>query len=331
MSGEVVDAQTRLPLVGANVEIASTTLGVSTSDAGQFSLRVPAPGVVRLIASSIGYESSVTHVPLAAGDSVRVEIVLAPAVRTLSDVVVSAADASEWQQTLAYASAILLGGSPNGQAAVLDNPEVLALSNEDGVLEATGEAPLVVRNERTGYALTLHNLSLVATSTGWGWNAFVAFDEICDGACSAAVERVRQAACEGSLRHFLRAMAEGQLGAEEFDALLVRGPGAGPGPPAFLRRLLGLYEPRPPTVRATPLGWEVDIDRALAVTYRGEEDGRPGHSGPQESWITVEGETLRFGADGSLSEPERVVRWGYWDWERVGDLVPPSACAGHGS
>lgn len=327
VSGEVVDAQTRTPLTGVNVGVASTTLGTSTDKVGLFSLPVPAPGVVRLVASSVGYETTVVQTSLAVGDSVGVVIALAPSVRTLSDIDVSREDAADWRRALAYAEVIMLGGSPNGRAAALVNPEVLALSYEGDMLEATGEAPLIVRNERTGYVLTLHGLELVADRSDWSWNAVVLFDELCGAdACPAAIQQVRKTACEGSPRHFLRALAEGGLEEEGFDALLVGRPGRGAGPPAFIRRLLGLYEPRPPTVRTTPLGWEVDIDRALAVTYRGEDDGRPGASGPQESWLTVEGGTLRFGADGSLSEPERVVRWGYWDWERVGDFVPPSAC-----
>ena len=329
VSGEVVDAQTRTPLAGINVRVASTTLGASTDADGRFSLSVPAPGVVRLVASSVGYEAAVVQTALAVGDSVRVEVALTPAIRALRDVDVSAGGADDWRRALASAEVVLLGGSPNGRAAVLVNPEVLALSYEGGVLEATGEAPLVVRNERTGYVLTLYGLSLVADRSDRRWGATVSFDALCDGgACPAAVREARRAACEGSLRHFLQALADGRSGAEGFEALLVGRPGGGAGPPAFIRRLFGLYDPRPPTVQTTPYGWEVEVDRALAVTYRGEDDERPGGSGPQESWLTVDGGTLRFGADGSLSEPDRVVRWGYWDWERVGDLVPPSACTG---
>ena len=56
VTGVVVDAETEEPLIGVNVVIEGTQIGVSTNVEGEFSLSVPSLDV-RLILSYIGYES----------------------------------------------------------------------------------------------------------------------------------------------------------------------------------------------------------------------------------------------------------------------------------
>ena len=62
VSGQVTDAQTGDPLVGANVLVVGTNLGAATDINGEYSIsRVPA-GAQRLNANYIGFASSSSNV-----------------------------------------------------------------------------------------------------------------------------------------------------------------------------------------------------------------------------------------------------------------------------
>lgn len=58
LNGSVLDAETGLPLAGANVSVVGTSVGAATDAVGLFTLRGIAAGVVRLEVSHIGYETA---------------------------------------------------------------------------------------------------------------------------------------------------------------------------------------------------------------------------------------------------------------------------------
>lgn len=89
ISGRVVDATSGDPIPGASVVISGTPRGVATSDDGTFVLSEVPAGAHTLTASSVGYETVSRTIRVPAGETVRVELALAPVAFELGDVVVS--------------------------------------------------------------------------------------------------------------------------------------------------------------------------------------------------------------------------------------------------
>jgi len=88
------------PLAGASVTLSESGQGVTTDEAGAFSLRAPA-GTVNLVVSSVGY----TELRQAVGaDETDLTITLQPASGTLNEVVVTALGIRRQSRSLVYAT-----------------------------------------------------------------------------------------------------------------------------------------------------------------------------------------------------------------------------------
>ncbi|MFL3015104.1 MAG: TonB-dependent receptor [Candidatus Neomarinimicrobiota bacterium] len=68
VKGFVIDSSNKKPLVGANVYIAGTSMGTSTSDEGRYNIANVSPGTYTLKASYIGYESKEMEITVKAGE-----------------------------------------------------------------------------------------------------------------------------------------------------------------------------------------------------------------------------------------------------------------------
>ncbi|MFQ5639810.1 MAG: TonB-dependent receptor domain-containing protein [bacterium] len=91
LGGRVLDAATREPLAGANVEIVGTVLGASTARDGRFVIRQVPPGVYKLRASMMGYQTEIVDsvTPFDA-NAQKCEITLVETPVVLNPVVVTA-------------------------------------------------------------------------------------------------------------------------------------------------------------------------------------------------------------------------------------------------
>jgi hypothetical protein len=86
----VVSDTSLAPIAGASVTVVGSRLGVRTDSAGHFRLRELAPGRYVLIVQRLGYVAASEILDVAAGDTIRPAIQLAPAVHTLGTVAVEA-------------------------------------------------------------------------------------------------------------------------------------------------------------------------------------------------------------------------------------------------
>tara|TARA_Y100000748_G_scaffold24746_1_gene18636 strand:- start:2778 stop:5855 length:3078 start_codon:yes stop_codon:yes gene_type:complete len=71
VKGLVIDSSNKEPLVGANVYIAGTSMGTSTSDEGRYDIANVSPGTYTLKASYIGYESEEMEITVIAGEELE--------------------------------------------------------------------------------------------------------------------------------------------------------------------------------------------------------------------------------------------------------------------
>ena len=329
--GTVVEAGTVEPLPAASVFAAGTTRGDATDGAGWFAFSVPAPGTADVTATMLGYETAVQRVVVGAGDTVSVSLALRPVALALAEVDVVEERSAAWHEALDAFRRQFLGATPNAEATTLANPHVLQLVAGADTLRAVATAPLVVRNGALRYGVVVHDLAFAADGPEWGWDGALSFTDLCPSPCPDEVREARRAAYRGSLAHFLRAVAAGRAEAEGFAVERVARPGAGV---PFLEGVRRLFRPAPSlasVVERHPWGWSLPVEGALRVVYDRERDPRlhlsglsrrPGAGPPQVSWLAVEGGRLDVGPDGVPLDQAAVRRYGYWDWERVADLLP---------
>lgn len=102
VTGQVKDSQTGQGMIGVNIQVKGTTMGVSTDADGKYSISVNDRNAT-LIFSFIGYVTQ--EVPI--GGRASVDVTLASEVRGLDEVVVTALGIKREAKTLGYATAVV--------------------------------------------------------------------------------------------------------------------------------------------------------------------------------------------------------------------------------
>lgn len=90
LSGNVLDAQSGLALVGAYVELEETHKGATTGEEGSFQLDLPPPGSYTLSVSFVGYHSQRLAIAVRAGEPAPVLVQLEPEPIQLQSILVQA-------------------------------------------------------------------------------------------------------------------------------------------------------------------------------------------------------------------------------------------------
>ena len=324
--GTVTDAETGAPLPGAHVFVSGTSLGDAADAEGRFVFRVPAPRSAPLTATMLGYGTAAATRVLGPGEVVTVAFRLPPVPLALRGVEVVRSRDRAWEEALARFRPVFLGRTANAALAEIVNPEVLDFDAGERTLRAVARAPLVVHNRALEYEVTFYDFALAVEGDGRAWDGTVSFRDVCgERLCGPAVARTRERAYRGSLPHFVDALLRGEAGDEGFLAERVERPGRATGNRLSINVGRGAVRATRAVsvdVRRAGAGWEAETGGALRVLYTGEFDARADDDAYQVSWLTAPDGVLRLGPDGALLDAAGVVRFGYWDWERVADIVP---------
>ena len=78
LTGQVTDARTGRPLVGASVLVPGTLFGAATGEDGRYTLSGVPAGEVEVAVSFLGYETATRRVELAAGEAQTLDVALQP-------------------------------------------------------------------------------------------------------------------------------------------------------------------------------------------------------------------------------------------------------------
>lgn len=330
--GTVTDtAEVSLP--GVNVYLSGTTRGTATDANGRFALSQLAPGVYRVVASMLGYETTVEAISLADGDTLELAFVLAPSVASLGSVEVSAERDARWERRYRWFRTQLLGETENAAHCEILNPHVLTFRNRWGTIEATASEPLVIENRALGYRLTYDLETFEGSSASLRYHGEERFDELVP-ADSAEAERwthAREVAYRGSMRHLLRSLVQGTTEAEGFALTLTL------TDPLGYRASFGMPD-RPVTgdrvIRVDSTGWgTVRVRGQLGVRFTQEAESpaylesswfrerRRQPDATQHSMVVLRsGE--RIDPQGTPEDPFALRVSGYMAFERLADLLP---------
>ncbi len=263
--GRVVDDSTQAPVLNANIFIANSMIGTSSDTSGRFELKGVPIGSHELVASCVGYQMSVKRVQVFSGADQTIDFMLRPKSVDFAPVVVTAERSEEWSGNLERFSKLLLGTTREAEECVLKNPETLVLfSGGSGQLEARGTTELVVDNRYLGYRLHV-NLGTFQFDGRWLTSVWkVRFEELIpeDEKTKAGWQERRKKAYQGSLRHFFRALINGEPADEGFQMLYSE--------TGSVDRL-GQYNPsvRRSNVltQVSPNIWRLQFRNFLVVTY----------------------------------------------------------------
>ena len=154
ITGQVIDAETKLPLQGASVFAQNTTKGAVTDKEGNYRLFLNKGGY-ELVVSYTGFAS--TTLKVEANEDKRLDIELKKVEKNMDEVVIVASNevADGWEKYGDFFMGYFIGATPFSDSCILMNPEVLKFYyyKRSDKLKVLAEQPLLISNRSLGYDL----------------------------------------------------------------------------------------------------------------------------------------------------------------------------------
>ena len=336
ITGTITDT-TGAPIPQANVFIASSMAGTTTNDNGVYTLSGIPLGTLRLVVSSIGYESDHVDLFLREARTYTQDFQLRERIYELGEVTVSTNN-RRWQRQLERFTTIFIGESPNAQETTIINPEVLDFSGRGGEFRAQASEPLIIENKALGYKLTYFLNEFIAEPNSWRWDGEPLFEPLEPSSPEEAARwnAKRDSAFYGSFRHFLLSVINNQV--EEQGFKIYSRPGSNQRTLDLRGGVFGNRDNRYPIkassiIRAGQSDDErvLDFEGFIDVVYTNElEDAaylrlqrRAGRARYQNSTIRLDRGPTVVDLKGDTEDPYGVTFYGgYFFYERTGDRLP---------
>ena len=333
LTGHVLDDSTGAPLLLANVFIAGSTIGTSTAEDGSFVLKEVPFGTVEVVASLIGYKRVSSSLHVSSLDNPSVELRLTPSLIQLKPVLI---DASERIKNLKKFMELFFGFSRNAKDCRVANTEIIEFQpgDEPGMIRVDIGGPIDIENKNLGYRLDYFLDEFTMHEKYVQFVGVTHFEDLKPKGKDQEREwmEARKKAYKGSLQHFLSALVRRQLKEEGFSTYFV-------DEISLTNRLRKKLEPDSVSSQGKlPFEKKLSFKGFLEINYFGErpEPGfkdflvLQGATSPrytrllayQTSWITMNRPEVTVNVDGLLYDPLAIMTYGYWSFERVGEMLP---------
>ncbi|MEO3402663.1 carboxypeptidase-like regulatory domain-containing protein [Mucilaginibacter sp. CAU 1740] len=220
IKGKVTDEKGK-PLANASVFVAQSKSGTITDSTGTFTLYFRAKGDFKLVASYVGYTTSVKQI--SAGPPLQdVSFTLNPVNHQLKDVIVKSRSDDNWKRWGALFTTHFIGTSVFAAHCTIVNHEVIGFQYDElkKELHAYASEPITIRNEDLGYniSLTLVNFTLYTINNDVDYQGYYLFKEITgDQKQQDTWEQNRLKAYSLSFMHFTRALYSDKLKEEGYE------------------------------------------------------------------------------------------------------------------
>lgn len=140
------------PILGANVYLANTAIGMSVGANGVYTLtKIPA-GKYDLVASMIGYKTSTQTLTIENGQHLEIKISLQPEIKLLQEFVKKGKPKATTMEYFRFEK-IFLGSTQNAAKCKITNPQVVDAEESNGILTAVAYKPIEIVNEALGYRI----------------------------------------------------------------------------------------------------------------------------------------------------------------------------------
>lgn len=212
VSGRVLDAETLEPLPMANVFIANTTLGASTSNEGDFTINKIPIGTMDIVFTYLGYQSYQAKVVIKDGEALNLNVKLISLKEQLTEVAIKAKRDKTWERQLHRFETVFFGTDDLARQCKIDNAYVIDFNESaDGKFTASATSPIVIENRALGYKLNFVLKNFVLDNASYSIVGNVQFIELEASSSDEALQwnTNRYDAYTGSLRHFFRSLIAG--------------------------------------------------------------------------------------------------------------------------
>ena len=222
LKGKVISADTRQPVVSANVYLSNTSVGTITDAKGEFIITHFPGGRFDLVVSFIGYETYRLEIR---SDQLpnNLEILLHPKTNELKEVIVESNDKDGWDKWGKIFTDNFIGTAAFAQDCKLMNPDVVHFRFEKkrNIIKVTADEQLIIENNALGYLLkyNLTKFEYNPDTKEFFFQGYPFFEEMQTdrrGLSKQWMEN-REAAYYGSLMHFMRSLFRNKLIEQEFE------------------------------------------------------------------------------------------------------------------
>lgn len=328
ISGQVVDAETKLPLQGASVFAQNTTKGVITDKEGNYRLFLNKGGY-ELIISFTGFISQKINVE--ANEDKQVDITMQPEDKSMEAVVITASNEvmDGWEKHGAFFLDHFIGATPLSDSCILLNPEALKFYyyKRSDRLKVLAAEPLLIANKSLGYNLRYYLDSFVyffkTNINSYRGNCLYT---IMEGDTSQTIQwnENRKQGYLGSRLHFLRAYYDSTLKQEGFTVDMLSTTDANK-----FNRLVNYYDKRYYSFDDSTGNAALTFAKKLSISYNKkapEKDYLEQYNLPSDVKLQISYVDLlariTIKPNGFFLDQNSWINQGYWSWKNVADQLP---------
>lgn len=327
ISGTVTDNTTGEALPFTHVFLSNTTVVGVTDASGNYVLNDVAYGTYQLVASFVGYHQYTYNLTVNKPE-IKLGLRLVPLVQDLENVVVAEKEDKEWNRNLKSFKKYFLGQTQNAKQCEIANPWVVDFEKKGNELRARSPESIEVLNKALGYKVNFYLQQFAASPSDYSIVGPVSFTRMNDETRSSEWESNRLKAYQGSQKHFLKSLFTRQHETDGFkmyvavDALAEEDRSL-----SFERDLNTRIKAAKieDVIRDQPNGTKGLIaNKPVEVHYVPGQDHEPVYKDllHQVSWIQSRTGFVRFDAAGNIVNPQDVIVVGYWNRQRVADMLP---------
>ena len=333
VSGTVMNAETRQPMMGASVFAQNSTLGTATDAEGNFKLYLPNGGYDIAITFT-GFNTETKRVSSAETNS-SLEIFLKQKQNEMAEVsVVSSSEVKNgWEKYGSFFLENFIGKTVNSQSCSIINPEILKFyfSKKRNRLKVMAAEPVLIENKALGY-----NIKYALDSFTYEYNTDVSlfigyplFEEMIasDEKQQSKWAAARQQAYKGSLLHFMRSLYQKKLKEEDFEIQYLVKQDAKQKTLKLRNYYAALnynLDDSSHTVEIKPNQPEVGVLYKKEKPAQGFTNTHPGE--PTDFQFSVlafqPGNSIVIEQNGYYYEQNEIAISAYWTWDKIADLLP---------
>ena len=328
ITGQVIDAETKLPLEGASVFAQNTTKGVITDKEGNYRLFLNKGGY-ELIVSYTGFVSKI--ISIEASEDKRLDIELKKVEKNMEEVVIIASNevTDGWEKYGGFFLDYFIGATPFSDSCILLNPEALKFYyyKRSDKLKVLAEQPLQIANKSLGYNLRYQLDSFVYY---YKTNIYSYKGNCLYTAMEGREEEQklwgdnRKAAYYGSRIHFLRSYYDSSLKQNGFTVDVLSNTDA-----TKFNRLANPYDTAYYYFNDTTANAELWFPQKVSITYTKRppekdyllQNHLPADVKMQISYVDLL-DGILIKPNGFFFDQRSWINQGYWSWKNIADQLP---------
>ncbi len=355
ISGRVSERGSGEAIAAANIFIAYSTIGTTSDNDGNFELKNVPEGDYELVISHIAYKNVVKEIRVNKGRT-PLDIQLSPFKRVLEEVTVTEKKDKVWKRNFKKFQSAFLGATKNAKSCEIVNPWVIDFEkDEKGAFSATASDLIKIRNNALGYKIAFFLQSFTMKRGAVQYSGKPKFEILIsdNDKQKKSWKKNRLRTYKGSQRHFFSSLVMHSLKEEGFEIYLAKLNSKRSGfEVTAVARTSNIFFPN-----RDGSTYNFHVDEFLKIIYTKEKEennyisqlevadnhsvipviskqqtiGRDrGEKEPidhrtssfQSSYIFLRKKTMPLYSNGQPANPEHILEYGYWAWERVAELMP---------